>query len=566
VRADVTVEPAISRGDPRVYKMHDSTMFNQQNLSANEDPTLATRAPQTSTDGGEQQDADTFRSDANAISALQIGAIESQKGNITEAEIAYRRALKLKPDFAEALNNLGILLAATKRFVDAEAAYRRALEIKPDFVEVLNNLGILLWELKRFVEAEAIYCRVLEIKPDFVEAHNNLGNLLRDAGRVVEAEVVYRRALEAKPGSVEVQNNLGKLLKEIGRPIEAEVAFRRALELKSDFADARHNLACFLLGSGRYSEAWEHYESRYDPSIKGGVAVAPNHLPFPHWQGERLVNKSLVIWAEEGFGDQIQFARYIPLLKRRGASRIILVCNDALKPLLETVDGVDAVLTNPNTVPLHDYWSLFMSLPLHFATTVQTIPARVPYVFPLRDRTERWRKMLPSDGLRVGLVWKGSAAHSNDASRSLPALSALSTLWSVPGVTFISLQKGQGEGEAIRPPAGQPLIPLGQDIRDFADTAAIVSQLDLTICVDTSVAHVAGALGKPCWVMLPSVRTDWRWLQVRTDSPWYPKGMRLFRQTKFDDWTEVIEEVTAALKSWAMTHPRAKSKAKLGVD
>jgi Flp pilus assembly protein TadD len=538
--------------------MHDSTMFNQQNLSANEDPTLATRAPQTSTDGGEQQDADTFRSDANAISALQIGAIESQKGNITEAEIAYRRALKLKPDFAEALNNLGILLAATKRFVDAEAAYRRALEIKPDFVEVLNNVGILLWELKRFVEAEAIYCRVLEIKPDFVEAHNNLGNLLRDAGRVVEAEFAYRCALEAKPDWVEVQNNLGKLLKEIGRPVEAEVAFRRALELKPDSADVRHNLACFLLGSGRYAEAWEHYESRYDPSLKDGVAVAPNHLPFPRWQGERLANKSLVIWAEEGFGDQIQFARYIPLLKRRGVSRIILVCNDALKPLLETVEGVDAVLTNPNTVPLHDYWSLFMSLPLHFATTVQTVPARVPYVFPLRERIERWRKKLPCDGLRVGLVWKGSVLHSNDAKRSLPAISALSPLWSVPGVTFISLQKGQGEDEAIRPPAGQPLIPLGRDIQDFADTAAIVSQLDLTICIDTSVAHVAGALGKPCWVLLPYV-SDWRWLQDRSDSPWYPKGMRLFRQPKSDGWTDVIDEVTVALKNWALTHPCAQS-------
>lgn len=388
-----------------------------------------------------------------------------------------------------------------------------------------------------------------------------MGNLLRDAGRVVEAEFAYRCALEAKPDWVEVQNNLGKLLKEIGRPVEAEVAFCRALELKPDSADVRHNLACFLLGSGRYAEAWEHYESRYDPSLKDGVAVAPNHLPFPRWQGERLANKSLVIWAEEGFGDQIQFARYIPLLKRRGVSRIILVCNDALKPLLETVEGVDAVLTNPNTVPLHDYWSLFMSLPLHFATTVQTVAARVPYVFPLRERIERWRKKLPRDGLRVGLVWKGNAAHSNDASRSLPAISVLSPLWSVPGVTFISLQKGQGEDEAIRPPAGQPLIPLGQGIQDFADTAAIVSQLDLTICVDTSVAHVAGALGKPCWVMLPSFNTDWRWLTDQTDSPWYPKGIRLFRQAKFDDWTGVIDEVTTALKSWAMTHPRAKSKA-----
>jgi hypothetical protein len=263
------------------------------------------------------------------------------------------------------------------------------------------------------------------------------------------------------------------------------------------------------------------------------------------------------MWIEQGLGDQVQFVRYAPLLKKRGVSHITVLCHPALKSLFETVEGVDAVVTNPNTVPLHDYWSLFMSLPLYFATTVQTIPARTPYILPLRERMERWRKKLPRDGLRVGLVWKGNAAHSNDASRSLPAISALSPLWSVPGVTFISLQKGQGEDEAIRPPVGQPLTPLGHEICDIADTAAIVAQLDLTICVDTVVAHVAGALGKPCWVMLPLFNTDWRWLKDRSDSPWYPKGMRLFRQTKLDDWTEVIEEVTTALKDWTLTRPHA---------
>jgi hypothetical protein len=199
----------------------------------------------------------------------------------------------------------------------------------------------------------------------------------------------------------------------------------------------------------------------------------------------------------------------------------------------------------------------FLSLPLYFGTTLQTIPARVPYLSPLRERVEHWRKKFPFDGLRVGLVWKGSVLHDNDENRSLLHISALSPLWSVPGVTFVSLQKGQGEDDASHPPVGQPLIPLGRDIQDFADTAAIVARLDLIICVDTAIAHVAGALAKACWVMLPAIHTDWRWLKDQSDSPWYPKGMRLFRQSKFNDWTDVVEEVTVALKSWALTHSSA---------
>lgn len=465
----------------------------------------------------------TGTTDADTI--YRLGVMAQQQGNLAEAEAAYRRVVELKPDFAGVHNDLGILLAATLRCVEAEAAYLRAVEIKPDFAEAYNNLGILLSEAKRFVEAEAAFRRALESKPDFAEAIYGLGSLFAETRSYVEAEAAYRRALALKPGSPEVRYSLGVL----------------------------------LLRSGRYAEAWEHYESRHTPSLKNGVLVAPNYLPFPEWRGERLDGKSIVIWAEEGCGDQVQFVRYVSLLKRCGASRITLVCHPALKRLLETVEGVDTVTTNPNIVTLHDYWALFLSLPLRFGTTVETVPTRVLYVFPLRERTERWRKRLPVDGLRVGLVWKGSVLYRIDANRSLPAISALAPLWSVPGVTFVSLQKGQGENEALQPPVGQPLMPLGQDIGDFAATAAIVAQLDLIICVDTAIAHVAGALARPCWVLLQKYHTDWRWMEGRTDSAWYPKEMRLFRQTQYDDWSVVIEEVTVALESWAMTHPRAQS-------
>jgi hypothetical protein len=201
-------------------------------------------------------------------------------------------------------------------------------------------------------------------------------------------------------------------------------------------------------------------------------------------------------------------------------------------------------------LPPHDYWTFPLSLPLHFNTTVETIPAALPYLSAPPERLSRWQKCLSMDGLKVGLVWKGSAAHINDANRSLPGLSTLAPLWSVPGVTFVSLQKGQGEDEAATPPTGQPVLHLGSDISDFADTAAIVSQLDLVICIDTAIAHLAGALNKPCWVLLPALGTDWRWLQERSDSPWYPDAMRLFRQTKSGDWTSTIDDVARELRSW----------------
>ena len=191
-----------------------------------------------------------------------------------------------------------------------------------------------------------------------------------------------------------------------------------------------------------------------------------------------------------------------------------------------------------------------MSLPLYFATTVEAIPAELPYLSVPPERLSRWHQRLPASGLKVGLVWKGSALHSNDHNRSLSSLSLLAPLWSVPGVNFISLQKGQGEEEAAAPPAGQPILHLGSDIVDFADAAAIVAQLDLVICIDTAIAHLAGALNKPCWVLLPATGADWRWLRDRPDSPWYPNVIRLFRQTKPGDWSATIEDVARSLASW----------------
>jgi hypothetical protein len=421
----------------------------------------------------------------------------------------------------------------------------------PALTSTLFQGALAAHQAGRLPEAEAAYRRALAIKPDYADAHNNLGVLLKNSNRLTEAEATYRQALKIKPAYAEAHNNLGNLLNESKRLTEAEAAYRRALAIKPDYADARVNLSFLLLTLLRYEEAWSLYESRYAPERKE-LAVKVPDLSYPQWQGESLTGKSLVIWPEQGFGDYIQFVRYVPLLKARGVAHLTLVCPPPLSVLLATVEGVDAVVTDLAKLPAHDYWSLVLSLPLHCATTADTIPLPpMPYVHALPSRVAQWGDCLPATGLKVGLVWKGSVGHKNDSNRSLPELASLAPLWSVPDVTFISLQKGQGEDEASNPPAGQGIVALGAQMQDFADSAAIVSQLDLVICVDTAIAHVAGALGKPCWVLLPAMGTDWRWLVDRTDSPWYP-SVRLFRQTDLEDWSETVGDVADALKTWAI--------------
>jgi hypothetical protein len=256
------------------------------------------------------------------------------------------------------------------------------------------------------------------------------------------------------------------------------------------------------------------------------------------------------VWPEQGFGDEIQFCRYLPLLKKVGAARITLVCKAPLKTLFDTLEGVDAVIPADlaaAAIEAHDYWTYLLSIPLHLPIEGPAIPVQLPYLHALPERRERWSSQIPDGGFRVGLVWKGNSFHHNDMHRSLPDSATLAPLWSVPGVRFISLQKGMGEDEAAKPPAGQPLTHLGAALVDFADTAAVIEQLDLVICVDTAVAHLAGALAKLCWVLLSAHRSDWRWLHGSNETPWYPRAVRLFRQTPGSGWNPVITEVKNAL-------------------
>jgi tetratricopeptide (TPR) repeat protein len=477
-------------------------------------------------------------------------------GQWARAEACYREALERDPVRAELHNNLAVLQNRMGRLDEAEDGYRRALALRPDYAEALHNLATLYMRQRRHAQAEQALHDFLALRPDDPEGLNSLGNLYQQTHRYADAGQCYRRALARRPGDAKTLNNLAVLLQHERRGDEAEAAYRAAIAADPAYPEARWNLGFMLLARGRLAEGWPCMEARYDPALARPIAARPC-LGFPQWQGEDLAGRSIVVWPEQGFGDQIQFVRYLPMLKAAGARHVTLVCHDPLAPLLRAVAGADAVLAASEaatSLPLHDFWVFMLSLPMHFKTTLATIPAAVPYLAPDPARVRHWRGRLGQAGLRVGLVWRGFGGHVNDANRSLPDLACLAPLWQAPGVSFVSLQRGMDGELAAAAAPGLALLDLGAGIADFADTAAIVSLLDLVICVDTAVAHVAGALATPCWVLLPAVHPDWRWMEDRADSPWYPGVLKLYRQTLPGDWRAVVDAVATDLADWALRH------------
>jgi Flp pilus assembly protein TadD len=445
---------------------------------------------------------------------------------------------------AEAYFYQGTRHMETGDVASAEACFRKAVQIAPGFAEAYANLGLLLDKSGDKVAAEIFYRRSLDLNPAYPETHLNLGALLANQKRFLEAEAAYRQAIERRPDSPVGWSNLGVLYACMKREGEAEQCYRAAMSRDESYATARFNLSYLLLRQGRFEEGWHCLEAR------NWSASLAARLSFPRWQGEPLSGKSILIGYEAGHGDMINFCRYAAELKALGAASIALLCHPPLKTLFSTLEGVDAVMSYDEPIPSSgwDFWTPPLSIPYHCKTRLDSIPAKIPYLHAPKNLVEKWALLLPKKGLRVGLVWKGDPKFENDADRSLPSLDVLAPLWSVAGVNFISLQKGSGEDEAAQPPAGLPLLNLGPQLTDFADTAAVVMNLDLVICVDTAIAHLAGALGKPCWVLLPDYKTDWRWMTERTDTPWYPGIMRLFRQSTMGDWYSVVAQVVSSLE------------------
>lgn len=463
----------------------------------------------------------------------------------------WERLWQRRPESAAIGNQLGLALEKLDRFDEAENAFRKALVLASDDAHLHTNLGLLLENQGRLDEALASQRAALERAPESAAVHSNLAGLLEKLRQDGEAEAHYREAIRHDPNFAQGYSNLGVLLCAQGRDGEAEGYFRQALALAPEAGETQANLGQMLLAHARYAEGWPLFEGRLQSrAAKGRTEAMARAAGCPSWQGEVLAGKTVLVVPEQGMGDGIQFCRYLPWLKAQGAERLIYLCRPEQLALMQGLAGPDIVAgleTGEQYFAEADYWVFLMSLPWLAGTTEQTIPP-VPYLSAEPERIARLAPYMESSGPRIGFVWRGNPQHSNDAARSLPGPETLAPLWRIPGLSFFSLQKSPVGLPPL--PADQPCIDLGPLLHDFADTAAALVQLDLLICVDTSTAHLAGALGVPCWVLLPSYKTDWRWQRDRADSPWYP-SLRLFRQTVRDDWATPLAAVAEALAQWA---------------
>jgi tetratricopeptide (TPR) repeat protein len=486
----------------------------------------------------------------SAGQAFQAAAAAHRERRLEAAEAGYRRVLALCPAAAQVWQGLGDLLRESGRLEAALAPYRRSARLDPGPALPLACLAGTLKLLGDPAGAAAAARQALARRPDDVAARLNLGAALRDLGAFAAAEAMDRRVVALAPGLPQAYNNLGNALHHLRRPREALAPFARALLLRPDYPEARYNRSLAHLLAGDDAAGWAEYEWRW----RRREAPPGRGFDRPQWTGEPLAGRTLLLHAEQGHGDTLQFLRYLPLVAARGG-RVLLEVQPALLRLAATVAGAAAVFAQGAPLPAFDCHCPLMSLPLACKTTLATIPARVPYLQADAAARAAWLRRLEDGRLRVGLVWAGDprphlpAAAVIDRRRSLP-LSVLAPLGTVAGVRLISLQKGSAAAEP-RPP-GLDLFDPTAELGDFADTAALVAALDLVISADTAVAHLAGALGRPVW-LLSRFDGCWRWLLERDDSPWYPT-LRLFRQASPGDWSGVVAALTAALRERAASN------------
>ncbi len=481
---------------------------------------------------------------ANAAGHYNLGNLLLRLGQPHEAAQCYESALILQPGNRHARNNLAAALRQTGRLEQAEREYRALAEQFPDMVDAHYNLGNLLFEGSRFAKAVPCFRQALFLRPDHPDASNNLGSALIELGDYTAARQCLQDAVQLRPLQALPRSNLGAALRELGEVAEAEACFRHAVRLAGDTVAARNNLATTLLQTGRLQEGWALYESRWETPT-----LPPRPFAQPLWQGETLGDQVLLLHAEQGMGDTLQFCRYVRLAAER--ARVVLEVQPPLRRLLaRSLPDVEQIVCRGEALPPFDRHCPLLSLPRLFGTVLETIPAEIPYLSPDPADVAAWRSRLEAlPGRRVGLVWRGNQAFA-DAKRKRDLDPAyLSTLAGMPGVSFVSLQK---DLDAEQQATMQDLLPMTEwtaDLTDFAQTAALIAGLDLVIGVDTAVIHLAGALGRPVW-LLNRFDPCWRWLRDRDDSPWYPT-LRQFRQQAVGDWAGVMQQVQAALAGLA---------------
>ena len=434
------------------------------------------------------------------------------------------------------------------RYDEAAELVGRAIKADPQVAQFHNALGVILEAQDKTESAIDAYRNAVSLKPDYAEAHNNLGIILRNKGRLGDAEAKYRQALQLEPQSSEAHYNLGNVLKEQGRCADAIRSYDRAIELEPGYAQAHWNRShAFLLG-GDLKKGWQGYEWRRSPDLE--IVTYPHRHRQPRWDGSTFAGRRLLVHCEQGLGDSIQFMRYLPMVKARGGTVIF----EAWKPLhglLQNYADIDEMLElsfDKQTDADFDLHVSLMDLPAISGTTLETIPAETPYIHPDPAKVTYWRDKLDDPNLKVGIVWAGSPSHGNDHNRSCE-LELFAPLAGIDGVRLYGLQKGPAEAQARKLSPVTELTSLSESLNDFSDTAAAIANLDLVISVDTAPAHLAGAMARPTWVLLPFA-PDWRWMLDWTDSPWYPTT-RLFRQNQWGDWDPVFQCIHEELRQLA---------------
>ncbi|MGJ5135911.1 tetratricopeptide repeat protein [Bradyrhizobium oligotrophicum] len=478
-----------------------------------------------------------------AATWFRLGEVLEAQGRRDEAALAFDQVAQLRPDHLEAANKAGALHFDARHYEQAISRFGQSLAVMPDQAGVLYLNGIALRRLRRYQEAETLGHRAQVLAPDNPDFANGYGCILQNLGRHDDAVAMFDKAIALRPQTADFHNHRGTSLAELHRFAEAFESFDRAVALKPDLADAHWNAALFRLLTGDFARGWAARE--WGRKCRA-VGFVERSFEAPLWLADApLAGKTILLHSDEGLGDTIQFSRYATLVAKQGA-RVVLEVDAPLQPLLSGLDGVAQCLARGiDALPAVDYHCPLSSLPLAFATRLDTIPAAPCYLpRPPEARRAIWEQRLgPHDRLRVGLVWSGNPAHLNDHNRSIP-LPTLAPLLGT-GARFVSLQKEPRPSDKAALAARDDILDLTADIRDFVDTAALIDNLDLVITVDTSVAHLAGALGKPTWIMLPFT-PDYRWLLGRDDSPWYP-SVRLFRQDARRDYADVVARVREAL-------------------
>jgi tetratricopeptide (TPR) repeat protein len=487
----------------------------------------------------------TLRPDDPAIHTNR-GNTLCKLGRLEAALASHERAIALKPDYAEAYSNRGTLLIELEQPQAALSSYERAIALTPKSALAHFHCGVAHAALKQWDQAVARYDQAIALQPGYSDALSNRGSALMQLGQVDAALANFDTLIALSPDLAEAHYNRGVAMIALDRLDDALASLAQAIALNPTFAEAHHNEALVRLLTGDFARGWEKLEWRW---THRDLIANKRSFTQPLWLGETdLAGKTILLHGEQGLGDAIQFCRYVPMVANKGA-KVVLEVSPALMALMRSLDGHPEIVGLGGPLPDFELHCPLLSLPLAFRTRMETIPADVPYLAADPAYVEKWKARIePSRGPRIGLVWAGNPKHGSDQYRSVDLQSML-PLVSGAGAQFFSLQKNLREGDAEILRRNPQIVQFGNDLETFADTAAVVSILDLVISVDTSVAHLAGALGKPVWILV-SFAPDWRWLLQRDDSPWYPT-VRLFRRSRFGDWNEVIADVARALSRLA---------------